>query len=104
MKGKSLKLAFYAVLAVAILAALAPYIPAAFLRTRVESALSSSLNRAVNIGDIRFTFFPSGPVPGPGFALQEVTIHEDPRVGIEPFAYMNEMGASVRILSLLGGH
>ncbi len=103
MKSKVLRLAFFAVLAIAILAALAPYIPAAFLRTRVESALSNSLNRAVNIGDIRFTFFPSGPVPGPGFALQEVTLHEDPRVGIEPFAFMHELGASVRILSLLGG-
>jgi hypothetical protein len=103
VKSKLLKLAFYAVIAIAILAGLAPYIPAAFLRSRVESALSSSLNRAVNIGDIRFTFFPSGPVPGPGFALANVTIHEDPRAGIEPFAYMNEMGASVRVLSLLGG-
>jgi hypothetical protein len=103
VKSKLLKIAFYAVLAIAILAVLAPYIPAAFLRSRVESALSSSLNRAVNIGDIRFTFFPSGPVPGPGFALENVTIHEDPRAGIEPFAYMTELGASIRILSLLGG-
>lgn len=103
MKGKMLRIAFYAVLAVAILAALAPYIPAAFLRTRVEAALSRSLNRAINIGDIRFTFFPAGPVPGPGFALENVTIHEDPRAGIEPFAYMQELGASVRVLSLLGG-
>ncbi len=67
------KFAFYAVVAIAILAGLAPYIPAAFLRSRVESALSSSLNRAVNIGDIRFTFFPSGPVPGPGFASRRMS-------------------------------
>lgn len=104
MKGKLLRVAFYTVVAVAILAALAPYIPAAFLRTRVEATLSRSLNRAINIGDIRFTFFPAGPVPGPGFALENVTIHEDPRAGIEPFAYMQELGASVRVLSLLGGH
>ncbi len=103
MKSRLLRIAFYAVIAVAVLAALAPYIPAAFLRTRVEAALSRSLNRAINIGNIRFTFFPSGPVPGPGFALENVTIHEDPRAGIEPFAYMQELGASVRILSLLGG-
>lgn len=103
MKGTLLKFAFYAVVAIAILAALAPYIPAAFLRTRVEAALSASLNRPINIGNIRFTFFPAGPVPGPGFALENVTIHEDPRAGIEPFAYMNELGASIRILSLLGG-
>ncbi len=88
---------------VAVLAVLAPYIPAAFLRGRVEYALSSSLDRPVSIGDIRFTFFPSGPVPGPGFTLEDVTIHEDPRAGIEPFAHMAELGASVRILSLLRG-
>ncbi len=103
MRGKLFRIAFYAVIAVAILAALAPYIPAAFLRARVEAALSRSLNRAIEIGDIRFTFFPAGPVPGPGFALENVTIHEDPRAGIEPFAYMQELGASVRVLSLLGG-
>ena len=104
MKHRLLRIAFYAVIAVAIVAVLAPYIPAAFLRARVEAALSRSLNRAINIGDVHFTFFPSGPVPGPGFALENVTIHEDPRAGIEPFAYMQELGASVRILSLLGGH
>ena len=104
MKGKLLRVAFYAVVVVAALAALAPYIPAAFLRTRVEGALSRSLNRAINIGDIHFTFFPAGPVPGPGFDLEDVTIHEDPRAGIEPFAYMQELGASIHILSLLTGH
>jgi hypothetical protein len=103
MKSRLLRLAFYALIAVAVLAGLAPYIPAAFLRGRVEAALSQSLNRAVNIGDIHFTFFPAGPVPGPGFSLQEVTIHEDSRVGIEPFAFMHELGASVRVVSLLTG-
>ncbi|MEI9813463.1 MAG: AsmA family protein [Acidobacteriota bacterium] len=88
---------------IAVLAVLAPYIPAAFLRGSVENALSVSLDRPVGIGDIRFTFFPSGPVPGPGFTLEDVTIHEDPRAGIEPFAHMAELGASIRILSLLRG-
>lgn len=91
------------VLVVAALAILAPYVPAAFLRGRAEAALARSLNRPVDIGNIRFTFFPAGPVPGPGFALENVTIHEDSRAGIEPFAYMPELGASVRILSLLRG-
>jgi hypothetical protein len=104
VKPQLLRIAFYALITLAALAALAPYIPAAFLRTRVEAALSRSLNRAIKIGDIRFTFFPAGPVPGPGFALEDVTIHEDPRAGIEPFAYVQELGASVRVLSLLTGH
>jgi hypothetical protein len=103
MKAIWLRVVFYAVLLAGALALAAPYIPAAFLRSRVESALSNSLNRPVQIGDVRFTFFPSGPVPGPGFALENVTIHEDTRAGIEPFAYMQELGASVRVLSLLTG-
>lgn len=98
------RIARIAILAVAVLAILAPFVPAAFLRGSAEAALARSLNRPVDIGDIRFTFFPAGPVPGPGFALENVTIHEDSRVGIEPFAYMPELGASVRILSLLTGH
>ena len=85
------------------LAAAAPYLPAGLLRARVAAALERSLDRKVEIGGIRFTFFPAGPVPGPGFALENVTIHEDPRAGIEPLAYVRELGASVRLLSLLRG-
>ena len=86
-----------------LLAALAPFIPAAFLRSPVESALASSLHRPVSVGNVHFSFFPNGPVPGPGFTLENVTIHEDQRAGIEPTAYMPEMGASIRVLSLLTG-
>lgn len=100
---KRWRIASYALLALAAVAALAPFLPAAFLRGRVEAALARSLNRPIAIGDVRFSFFPSGPVPGPGFVLENVTIHEDPRAGIEPLAYMQELGASVRILSLLAG-
>ncbi|MEP6961493.1 MAG: AsmA family protein, partial [Acidobacteriota bacterium] len=97
------RIALYAILLVATLAVVAPYLPAGVFRGRVERALARSLNREVKVGDVRFTFFPAGPVPGPGFTLEEVTIHEDPRAGIEPFAYMQELGASIRILSLLSG-
>src|SRR5581483_11031902 len=50
-------------------------------------------------GGIRLTLFP-GPIPRPGFLLERVTIHEDPRAGIEPLAYMDSLGASVRMLGL----
>jgi hypothetical protein len=97
------RVVFYASLSLAALAALAPLAPAAFLRAPVEAALSASLHRAVDVGGVRLTLFPSGPVPGPGFVLENVTIHDDPQAGIEPFAYMQELGASVRLLALLRG-
>ncbi len=77
-----------------------PYLPAGVFRARIEQALEGGLGRKVEVGDVRFTFFP-GVFPSPGFTLERVTIHEDPRAGIEPFAYMNEVGASVRLLGLL---
>ena len=48
----------------------------------------------------------SGPVhfnlfTGPGFTVDDVTIHEDPRAGIEPFAYVGTLEARVQLLSLL---
>ena len=41
---------------------------------------------------------------GPGFTIEDVTIHEDPRAGIEPFAYVGELEARVRLLSLFSRH
>src|SRR4051812_1756423 len=87
-KGKRLWRAVgFAVVLVAILAAVTPYIPAGVLRPYIERALERSLNRKVVVNDVHLTFFPSGPVPGPGFSLENVTIEEDQRAGIEPFAH-----------------
>lgn len=98
-----MKRLLWALVIVCVLAAAAPYLPAGVLRTRVAAALERSLDRPVEIGDIRFTFFPAGPVPGPGFVLENVTIHEDRRAGIEPFVHTTELGASIRLFSLLQG-
>lgn len=83
-------------------AAAAPYLPAGVFRGRIERALEHSLGRKVEIGDVRFTFFP-GPLPGPGFTLAGVSIQEDPRAGIEPFAYIGDVGASLNLLALARG-
>ncbi len=40
---------------------------------------------------------------GPGASLDGVTIHDDPRAGIEPFAYANTLDARISLLSLLRG-
>ncbi|MGC2658900.1 MAG: AsmA family protein, partial [Bryobacteraceae bacterium] len=40
---------------------------------------------------------------GPGFSLENVTIYEDPRYGLEPFAYVETLEARVRLDKLLLG-
>ncbi|MGH9591580.1 MAG: AsmA family protein, partial [Bryobacteraceae bacterium] len=82
-----------------LLVAAVPYLPAGVFRWSIQRALERGLGRQVEAGDVHFTFFP-GPFPGPGFTLDSVTIHEDPRAGIEPFAHVETLGARVRILSL----
>jgi hypothetical protein len=88
-----------AALVLAVLAAALPFFPADLLRAPIQRALERGLGRKVEIGSVHFTIFPSW-TPAPGFTLDEVTIHEDPRAGIEPFAYVDSLGASVRLLSL----
>ncbi len=69
-----------------------------FVRPKIERALERGLGRRVEIGETHFDL-----LTGPGFALSRVTIHEDPRAGIEPFAYMDSLQARVRLLSLFKG-
>lgn len=86
-------------LALVAVAAAAPFFPAELFRAPIQRALERELGRKVDIGAVHFTLFPSW-TPAPGFTLDEVTIHEDPRAGIEPFAYVDSLGATVRVLSL----
>src|SRR4029079_15264505 len=85
--------------ALAVLAVVLPYLPADLLRPSIERALERGLARKVEIGGVQLTLLP-GPVPRPGFTLMEVQTHEDPRAGIEPLAYVESLGASVRVWSL----
>ncbi len=89
----------WAIAVLMVLAVAIPYLPADVLRPAIERALERGLGRKVEIGGVRLTLLP-GPLPRPGFTLERVTIHEDPRAGIEPLAYMDSLGASVRVLSL----
>lgn len=90
-------------LAIAVMATVAAGIGARFLRVdfvrpKIERALERSLGRHVEIGETHFNL-----LTGPGFELSSVTIHEDARAGIEPFAYVDSLQARVRLLSLLRG-
>jgi hypothetical protein len=85
--------------AVVAIAVAALYLPLDFLRQPVERALARGLGREVEVGEVHLDLFGA-----PGFTLDDVVIHEDPRAGIEPFAYVNSLGAKVRWLSLLRRH
>ena len=76
----------------------APYLGADYFQGRIERALESALGRKVNIGKTHYNLF-----TGPGFTIDEVTIEEDPRIGIEPFAFAQQVDARVGLLSLLTG-
>ncbi len=73
----------------------AQYVDAEFARPRIERALQRSLGRRVAVGKVYFNL-----LTGPGFTLDDVTIYDDARAGIEPFAHVWELEARVNLLSL----
>ncbi|MEO8051251.1 MAG: AsmA family protein, partial [Acidobacteriota bacterium] len=87
-----------ALLAVAVIGAALPFAPVDFLKPPIERALARSLGRKVEIDRVALTLF-----SGPGVSLDGVTIHEDSRAGIEPFAYANTLDARIDLLALLRG-
>jgi len=85
-------------LALALLIALgvaAFYFPLDFLRKPMARALERSLGRKVEVGNVYLNLFGA-----PGLTLEDVTIHEDPRAGIEPFAYVASLKAGISLMSL----
>ena len=77
-----------AALALVVVVAAAPFLPADLLRPAIQRGLERELGRKVEIAGVHFTLFPSW-TPWPGFTLDEVTIHEDPRAGIEPLSLIH---------------
>jgi hypothetical protein len=93
-----LRLAFVGVFLLLVAGLLAPLINAAHYSGRIREALEASLARKVDFRKVHFALF-----SGLGFSLDAVTIHEDPRYGIEPFAYVPTLQARLRIDKLLAG-
>lgn len=87
-----------ALLAVVIIGAALPYAPVDFLKIPIERALARGLGRKVEVDQVSLTLF-----SGPGVSLDGVTIHEDSRAGMEPFAYANTLDARISLLALLRG-
>jgi hypothetical protein len=80
---------------------IAPFFTADQYGLRLQASLERALGRKVELGKVRFNLF-----KGPGFSVDRVVIYEDPAIGIEPVAYIEEPGAMEvvpSIWSLLGG-
>jgi len=73
----------------------APHFELDLFRPKIARALERGLGRRVEVGPVHFSLF-----TGPGFTVDDVTIHEDARAGIEPFAYVGTLEARVQLLSL----
>jgi hypothetical protein len=85
-------------LAIVVIGAALPFAPVDFLKTPIEGALARGLGRKVEVDQVSLTLF-----SGPGVSLDGVTIHEDSRAGLEPFAYANTLDARINLLALLRG-
>ncbi|MBZ5724704.1 MAG: AsmA family protein [Acidobacteriia bacterium] len=94
-----LKLALGFVLLLLVAGLVAPYLNAGRYGERLRGSLARALGRGVEFrGPVKFSLF-----KGPGFTVENVVIHEDPSIGIEPMAYVDAMDVRPGAWSLLGG-
>ena len=75
-----------------------PFISVGHYGRQIKTALEAALGRRVEIGRVHYTLF-----SGPGFSIDDVTIAEDPRYGLEPCAFVSTLEARVRLDKLLLG-
>ena len=85
----------YTMLVVLAIGLAVPYLDADVYRERIQNALEQALGRKVTVGRVHFNL-----LTGPGFTVEEVTIHDDPAIGIEPIAYVMSLSARVRLTTL----
>jgi len=100
-RRRVVKVLGWCVLVLLILGLAAPYFSVEQYAYRLQGSLERSLGRKVELGGVHFSLF-----NGPGFSIGRVVIHEDPSIGIEPAAYIEEPGSVIvrpSIWSLLGG-
>ncbi|MBM3725725.1 MAG: AsmA family protein [Acidobacteria bacterium] len=84
---------------VAVTTAAVRYLSADAFRDRLKAGLEHSLGRRVDLnGQVRFNVFPA-----PGLRALDVTVHDDPRFGLEPAAYITSLEAQIGFLGLLAG-
>ena len=97
--GTVLKLAGAALALLLVVGIVAPYLGADRYGERLRGSLELALGRRVEfLGPVRFSLF-----RGPGFSVENVVIHDDPSIGIEPMAYMDEIDVTPGLWALFGG-
>jgi hypothetical protein len=85
-------------------AVVVPYLNASPYGERLRASLARSLGREVDIGQVRFSLW-----RGPAFVVERngagpgLVIHEDPRIGLEPIAYVETVVVRPRFFELLRG-
>ena len=89
------RIALLTITALVVLGFAVPHVDIDFMRPRIERAIERGLGRKVEVGQVYMNLF-----TGPGFTVEDVTVHDDPRAGIEPFIYVRSLEARVRLLSL----
>ncbi|MGP8244508.1 MAG: hypothetical protein ACLQVN_08305 [Bryobacteraceae bacterium] len=96
--ARAFKLAAIALALVVAAGLAAPYVRADQYGERLRGALQRALGRRVEFGGkVRFSLFRGG------FSVEDVVIHEDPSIGLEPIAYMDEIVVRPALLPLLAG-
>jgi hypothetical protein len=93
------RIGFVCLFALLVFGLIAPFVEIAGLNGRIQRALETSLGRKVDLGEVHLALF-----SGPGFSIDDVTIQEDPRYGLEPFAHVTTLQARVRLDKLLAGY
>ncbi|HEY1242669.1 MAG TPA: hypothetical protein VGF16_19040 [Bryobacteraceae bacterium] len=81
---------------------IAPFLTADQFGKRLQASLEGALGRRVKFGKVHYNLF-----TGPGFSVSDVTIYEDPAIGAEPIAYIQDPGSLQVVPSLwalLRGH
>jgi hypothetical protein len=93
-----LQLLLFCVSGAVILGLIAPFVNVSRFSGAIERTLEASLGRQVHFSAVHLTL-----LTGVGFSLEDITIEEDPRYGIEPFAHAAALEAHLRMDKLLRG-
>lgn len=95
---RAMRWILYAAGALLVAGLVAPLIHADRFSKQIQPAVERAIGRHIEFEKITFTL-----LAGPGFALHEVVIHEDPEIGLEPIAYVDTLRAGIRLWSLWTG-